>query len=87
MHSSEINPNAVIDDNDEDLSGEYGDRPILATFFAPLDASDVLVPVVPGDPEGRILALTEKQGMQLLLVLAAQLGRQTSLTAITEDEG
>jgi hypothetical protein len=87
MRYNEIDHAATVQDNDEDLGDEYGDRPILATFFAPIDGSGVLVPVPPGNPNGYILALTEEQGMQLLLALAAQVGRQTSLTAITEDEG
>lgn len=83
MHHSQIDPDVEVMDHDEDLiSGPVEDRPILATLFAPLDGSDILVPVGQDDPEGHILALTEEQGMQLLLVLAAQLGENRSIKAI-----
>jgi len=83
MHYSEVDPSAEVMDHDEDLiGGPVEDRPILATAFAPLDSTDVLVPVAQSDPEAHILALTEKQGMQLLLVLAAQLGEDRAIKAI-----
>lgn len=85
MHVSKIDHRVEVMDHDEDLvGGPVEDRPILATMFAPLDSSDILVPVAQDEPEGHILALTDEQGMQLLLVLAAQLGEARSVEAIRD---
>lgn len=86
MHISDVDHRAEVMDHDEDLiGGPVENRPILATMFAPLDGSDILVPVAQDVPEGHILALTDEQGMQLLLVLAAQLGEERSIEAIKGD--
>lgn len=87
MHQSEIKSDVAIVDHDKDLvGGRFEDRPILATAFAPVDGSDVMVPVDQYDLEGFILALTEEQGMQLLLVMAAQLGKERAIEAIESAE-
>lgn len=83
MYSGDIDSSAEIFNHDEDLiDGPAEDRPVLATMFAPVDGSDIIVPVDQDEPEGRILALTRKQGMRLLLVLAEQLGEGESVAAI-----
>jgi hypothetical protein len=86
MHRSEINEDVKVEDCAFDLDGDYGYRPILLTAIASVDGSDVAVPVDQDSPEGMILALTEEQGMQALLLLARQLGKDKSLEAITKDE-
>lgn len=86
MYRNEIDENVKVEDYGIDLDDEYGFRPVLLTSFASVDGSDVVVPVDQDDPEGMILALTEEQGMQALLLLARQLGKEKSLAAITEDK-
>lgn len=87
MHYSEINHKVEIQDHDEDLiDSPYGERPILATAFAPVDSGDVIVPVAQDNPEGYILALTQGQGLQLLVVLAKQLGIRNSMDVLHEFE-
>lgn len=82
MHRDEINPEARIEEPSADLDGDYGYRPILLEGFVPVDSSDVIVPVDSQSPESFILALTEEQGMQALLLLAEQIGKEVAVKAI-----
>lgn len=87
MHRSEIDPDVTVREPMADLDEDYGDRPILLEGFTPVDGSDVIVPIDSGNPEGFILALTETQGEQALLVLAEQIGTAKALKLITEAAG
>lgn len=82
MHRDEINHEARIEEPSADLDGDYGYRPILLEGFVPVDSSDVIVPVDSQSPESFILALTEEQGMQALLLLAEQIGKEVAVKAI-----
>jgi hypothetical protein len=83
MHHSEIDHNVRIGNADADLGDSlYGDRPILLEGLAPVDGCDILVPASSREPESSIVALTREQGMQALLILAFQLGPETSVEAI-----
>lgn len=86
MHYTQINPAATIQDAPFELEDEeiHGYRPILLTGFGVLDSSDLLVPVNDSDPESRILALTEDQGRQALVVLAGQIGKEEAVQLIQE---
>lgn len=85
MHHTEIDSRVEVMDHDEDLiGGPVEDRPILATAFAPIDGTDVMVPVPQDSPEGYILALTEEQGRQALVVLAEQIGKEEAVKLIQE---
>lgn len=87
MHHTEIDHEASVTNSGFDLEDDfYGERPILLTFFAPVDNSDVLVPVDESNREGRTLALTEEQGMQAVLELAGQLGKASVIAALGELE-
>lgn len=88
MHHSEINHDAVLQNADADLEDSiYGDRPILLEGFAALDGCDLLVPCDSRDPESTIVAMTEKQGEQALLILADQIGYTRAISLINEAKG
>lgn len=88
MHYSDIDHEAVVQNADADLEDSiYGDRPILLEGFAVLDGCDLLVPVDGQDPESRIVAMTEEQGIQALLVLADQIGYTEAITLINKAAG
>lgn len=82
MHRDDINHKIRIEEPSADLDDDYGNRPVLLEGFAPVDGGCVIVPVDGEDPEGFILALTEEQGIQALLLVAAQVGNETAYTLI-----
>lgn len=84
MHRSEIDRKAKVEEPSADIDEDFGYRPILLEGFVPVDGSDVIVPVDSGSPESFILALTEEQGMQALLVLAEQIGDLKARDLINE---
>ena len=84
MHRSEIDHEVKIEEPSADLDGDYGYRPVLLEGFVPVDGSDVIVPVDSDSPESFILALTEEQGIQALLVIAEQLGDLKARDLINE---
>lgn len=85
MHYSNIDQEAVVQNADADLEDSiYGDRPILLEGFATLDGCDLLVPVDARSPESWIVAMTEKQGAQALVVLADQIGFDEAIALIEE---
>lgn len=82
MHSDEINPDVQIEEPVADIDDDFGHRPVLLEGFTPVDGSNVIVPVDRQGPESYILALTEEQGIQVLLVVAAQVGNDTAYNLI-----
>lgn len=84
MHHSEINPEAQVQEPSSDIDEDYGNRPVLLEGFTPVDGGDVIVPVDSDGPESFILALTDDQAAQALVVLASQIGKAEALLLIEE---
>lgn len=83
MHYTEIDHQAKVSDAIADLDEDdrYGYRPVLLEGFVMVDGTDVLVPAE-DNPESMIVALTEDQAVQALLVLAEQVGNNRALDLI-----
>lgn len=88
MHHTEIDQNALVHVADVDLGDSvYGNRTVALEGFALVNDCDLLVPVDPRNPEALILALTEEQAIQVILMLAGQIGKGAALAAVQKAEG